>query len=75
MPLNRPLAGRLAGLWLQLFPFNGKAGQVFGGGRFTTPHMSDHLHSNMQVIQRFLPVVIESRVREEGGLIIECRAR
>lgn len=46
-----------------------------GGGRFTTPHMSDHLHSNMQVIQRFLPMVIESRVREEGGLIIECRAR
>lgn len=46
-----------------------------GGGRFTTPHMSDHLHSNMQVIQRFLPVVIESHVLEEGGLKIECRAR
>ena len=44
-----------------------------GGGRFTTPHMSEHLHSNMTVIQRFLPVVIESRVREEGGLLVECR--
>lgn len=46
-----------------------------GGGRFTTSHMSDHLHSNMRVIQRFLPVVIDSHVREEGGLLIECRAR
>ncbi|QOQ76825.1 RNA 3'-terminal phosphate cyclase [Pseudomonas poae] len=44
-----------------------------GGGRFTTPHMSEHLHSNMTVIQRFLPVVIESDVREEGGLLVECR--
>jgi len=44
-----------------------------GGGRFTTPHMSEHLHSNMTVIQRFLPVVIESHVREEGGLLVECR--
>ncbi|MCS4250086.1 RNA 3'-terminal phosphate cyclase [Pseudomonas sp. BIGb0164] len=45
-----------------------------GGGSFTTPHMSDHLHSNMQVIQRFLPVTIDSHVLEEGGLKIECRA-
>lgn len=44
-----------------------------GGGRFTTPHMSEHFHSNMTVIQRFLPVVIESHVREEGGLLVECR--
>ncbi|QHD07587.1 RNA 3'-terminal phosphate cyclase [Pseudomonas sp. R76] len=43
------------------------------GGRFTTPHMNEHLHSNMTVIQRFLPVVIESHVREEGGLLVECR--
>ncbi len=28
---------------------------------------------NMTVIQHFLPVVIESRVREEGGLLVECR--
>ncbi|MBC3301628.1 RNA 3'-terminal phosphate cyclase [Pseudomonas sp. SWRI18] len=46
-----------------------------GGGRFTTSRMSEHLHSNMRVIQRFLPVVIDSHVREEGGLLIECRAR
>lgn len=46
-----------------------------GGGCFTTSHMSDHLRSNMRVIQRFLPVVIDSHVREEGGLLIECRAR
>lgn len=45
-----------------------------GGGSFTTPHMSDHLHSNMQVIQRFLPVAIDSHVLEEGGLKLECRA-
>lgn len=45
-----------------------------GGGSLTTPYMSDHLHSNMQVIQRFLPVVIDSHVLEEGGLRIECRA-
>lgn len=45
-----------------------------GGGSFTTPHMSDHLHSNMRVIQRFLPVFIESHVLEEGGLKVECRA-
>lgn len=45
-----------------------------GGGRFTTPHMSDHLHSNMQVIQRFLPVAIDSQVLEAGGLQVECRA-
>lgn len=46
-----------------------------GGGCFTTSHMSDHLHSNMRVIQRCLPMVIDSHVREEGGLLIECRAR
>jgi RNA 3'-terminal phosphate cyclase (ATP) len=46
-----------------------------GGGRFTTSHMSEHLHSNMRVIQRFLPVAIDSHVREDGGLLIECRAR
>ncbi|MBN2992645.1 RNA 3'-terminal phosphate cyclase [Pseudomonas cedrina subsp. fulgida] len=46
-----------------------------GGGCFTTSHMSDHLHSNMRVIQRCLPMVIDSHVRDEGGLLIECRAR
>ncbi|CRM43366.1 MULTISPECIES: RNA 3'-terminal phosphate cyclase [unclassified Pseudomonas] len=46
-----------------------------GGGHFTTSHMSEHLHSNMLVIQRFLPVVIESHVLEAGGLKVECRAR
>lgn len=46
-----------------------------GGGSFTTPQMSDHLHSNMAVICRFLPVVIETHEQEEGGLKVECRAR
>lgn len=46
-----------------------------GAGSFTTPQMSDHLHSNMAVICRFLPVVIETHEQEEGGLKVECRAR
>lgn len=45
-----------------------------GGGSFTTAHMSDHLHSNMAVIRRFLPVVIESHEQQEGALKVECRA-
>ncbi len=44
-----------------------------GGGSFTTPQMSDHLRSNIAVIQRCLPVVIESQLLEAGGLNVECR--
>jgi RNA 3'-terminal phosphate cyclase (ATP) len=45
-----------------------------GGGSFTTLRMTEHLQSNMAVIQRFLPVVIE--IHEQGPqlLRIECRA-
>jgi RNA 3'-terminal phosphate cyclase (ATP) len=36
-----------------------------GGGSFTTPRMTEHLHSNIAVIELFLPVSIDCR--EEGG--------
>ncbi|HWH88522.1 MAG TPA: RNA 3'-terminal phosphate cyclase [Pseudomonas sp.] len=36
-----------------------------GGGSFTTPRMTDHLRSNMEVIQLFLPARFDCR--EEGG--------
>ncbi|MDR7056429.1 RNA 3'-terminal phosphate cyclase (ATP) [Pseudomonas koreensis] len=36
-----------------------------GGGSFTTPRMTDHLRSNIEVIQMFLPVRFDCR--EEGG--------
>lgn len=35
-----------------------------GGGSFTTPRMTDHLRSNIEVIQLFLPVRIDC---QEGG--------
>jgi len=45
-----------------------------GGGSFTTPRMTEHLQSNMAVIQRFLPVVLESHEQGPQLLRIECRA-
>lgn len=36
-----------------------------GGGSFTTPRMTDHLRSNIEVIELFLPVRFDCR--EEGG--------
>ncbi|WP_447758688.1 RNA 3'-terminal phosphate cyclase [Pseudomonas moraviensis] len=36
-----------------------------GGGSFTTPRMTDHLRSNIEVIQLFLPVRIDCQ--EEGS--------
>ncbi|MBK5540421.1 RNA 3'-terminal phosphate cyclase [Pseudomonas sp. TH05] len=44
-----------------------------GGGSFTTPRMSDHLRSNLAVIERFLPVRIECRQQAENLLLVECR--
>ncbi|GAB7533384.1 RNA 3'-terminal phosphate cyclase [Pseudomonas sp. 3A(2025)] len=36
-----------------------------GAGSFTTTHVSEHLQSNISVIERFLPVSIECRQQEE----------
>lgn len=35
--------------------------------------MSDHLRSNLAVIERFLPVRIECRQQAENLLLVECR--
>ncbi|WP_166225445.1 RNA 3'-terminal phosphate cyclase [Pseudomonas atagonensis] len=46
-----------------------------GGGSFTTPRMTEHLHSNIAVIEQFLPIRIECR--EEGAecMRVELSAR
>ncbi|WP_347905354.1 RNA 3'-terminal phosphate cyclase [Pseudomonas purpurea] len=44
-----------------------------GGGSFTTPRMTEHLHSNIAVIERFLPVTIECREEGPDRLKVECR--
>lgn len=44
-----------------------------GGGSFTTTHLSDHLRSNIQVIERFLPVRIEHQPLSDSVLDVRCR--
>lgn len=44
-----------------------------GGGSFTTTHLSDHLQSNISVIERFLPVRIECQPLNERALRVTCR--
>lgn len=39
-----------------------------GGGSFTATEWSQHAATNAEVIQRFLPVLIETRKMENGGL-------
>ncbi|RBL66114.1 RNA 3'-terminal phosphate cyclase, partial [Pseudomonas sp. MWU13-2625] len=39
-----------------------------GGGSFTTPRMTEHLESNIRVIEAFLPVRIEARPLSEQVL-------
>ncbi len=74
---TRPCNGRPATRrWANTWPINSLLPMALaGGGSFTTAQMSDHLHSNMAVIRRFLPVVIESHEQEQGGLKVECRTR
>ena len=45
-----------------------------GGGRFTTPGMTEHLHSNIRVIESFLPLRITCTTAADGVLHVECRA-
>ncbi|MGC5704063.1 RNA 3'-terminal phosphate cyclase [Pseudomonas sp. NFXW11] len=45
-----------------------------GGGSLTTPRMTEHLASNIQVIEAFLPVRIQAHVLSEQQLRLECRA-
>lgn len=44
-----------------------------GGGSFSTPRMTEHLRSNIAVIERFLPVRIDCRQQAENLLQVECR--
>lgn len=46
-----------------------------GGGSFSTTHMSEHLDSNMQVIQHFLDVAITCTQTNERVLQVELRRR
>lgn len=43
-----------------------------GGGSFTTPRMTEHLESNIRVIEAFLPVRIEARSLGAHLLRMEC---
>lgn len=45
-----------------------------GGGSFTTPRMTEHLQSNIAVIERFLPVTIACTVEGESRLLVECKS-
>ncbi|WP_412548627.1 hypothetical protein [Pseudomonas sp. MWU13-2105] len=43
-------------------------------GRFTTPGMTEHLYSNIRVIESFLPLRITCTTAADGVLHVECRA-
>ncbi|MCF8979733.1 MULTISPECIES: RNA 3'-terminal phosphate cyclase [Pseudomonas syringae group] len=45
-----------------------------GGGSFSTLRMTDHLLSNIAVIERFLPVRFDCHEASSHRLLIECRA-
>ncbi|WP_273826136.1 MULTISPECIES: RNA 3'-terminal phosphate cyclase [Pseudomonas] len=45
-----------------------------GGGSFTTPQMTEHLQSNMRVIEAFLPLEMRCTSGADGVLHVECRA-
>lgn len=47
---------------------------IAGAGSFTTQCMTDHLHSNIAVIERFLPVRIHCQQQAENRLLVECHA-
>ena len=46
-----------------------------GGGSFTTPKMTEHLHSNISVIKRFVPIHIQCQEEGADRLKVEVRAR
>lgn len=43
-----------------------------GGGSLTTTHLSEHVQSNISVIERFLPVRFECRKRAANLLAVQC---
>ncbi|MFW9080125.1 RNA 3'-terminal phosphate cyclase [Pseudomonas sp. P2757] len=45
-----------------------------GGGSFTTPRLTEHLQSNIAVIERFMPVSIECREEGADRLRVEVRS-
>lgn len=45
-----------------------------GGGSFTTPSMTEHLQSNIAVIERFLPVRIDCQQQAENLLRVQCQS-
>ncbi|MBU6957963.1 RNA 3'-terminal phosphate cyclase [Pseudomonas sp. CVAP len=44
-----------------------------GGGSFTTPRMTEHLQSNIAVIERFLPMTIDCQEDGPNRLKVECK--
>lgn len=46
-----------------------------GSGSFSTPRMSEHLSSNMQVIERFLDVAIHAEQGSTGNLHVSLQRR
>ncbi|MBD9426832.1 RNA 3'-terminal phosphate cyclase [Pseudomonas sp. PDM15] len=45
-----------------------------GGGSLTTPRMTEHLESSIQVLRKFLPVDIRASITDKGALLIELEA-
>lgn len=46
-----------------------------GGGSFTTPRMTEHLHSNILVIELFVPITIQCEEEGAERLRVEVRDR
>ena len=44
-----------------------------GGGSFTTPRMTEHLQSNIAVIERFLPMTIDCQEAGPNRIRVECK--
>ncbi|MCQ3030336.1 RNA 3'-terminal phosphate cyclase [Pseudomonas syringae] len=47
---------------------------IAGAGSFTTPSMTEHLQSNISVIERFLPVRFDCQLQAENLLRVECKS-
>ncbi|UXZ94187.1 RNA 3'-terminal phosphate cyclase [Pseudomonas phytophila] len=47
---------------------------IAGAGSFTTPSMTEHLQSNISVIERFLPVRFGCQQQAENLLRVECHS-
>lgn len=47
---------------------------IAGAGSFTTPSMTEHLQSNISVIERFLAVRFDCQLQAENLLRVECQS-